>query len=233
MKQEFPGMEDYKAHFNYLRKAFEDPRYIYIDGKPLFIIYDMRELPDPKQTADILKELAVQAGFKGLHLLAGNISKDEWDPKQYNFDGKVSNAFNKSIIFEQERERKNNLLKKLVRNSYWELDFLKSKHRLNILDHREVVKNMDYGNFDYYNYPIVVPNWDNTPRSESRGLVLEHSTPELFAKQIQKAKEYLDRRKREDDIYFIKSWNEWAEGNYLEPDTVTGYAYLEKVKEAN
>ena len=31
-------------------------------------------------------------------------------------------------------------------------------------------------------------------------------------------------------IIFLKSWNEWAEGNYLEPDLINGRGYLEVCK---
>ena len=80
-------------------------------------------------------------------------------------------------------------------------------------------------------YPVAVPNWDNTPRSGNRGFVLEGSTPELFRAHLREALERVADRPREHRIVFLKSWNEWAEGNYLEPDRRFGHAYLEVVQE--
>ncbi len=32
-------------------------------------------------------------------------------------------------------------------------------------------------------------------------------------------------------MIFINAWNEWAEGNHLEPDQKNGFAFLQVVKE--
>jgi hypothetical protein len=78
--------------------------------------------------------------------------------------------------------------------------------------------------------PCVLPNWDNTPRSERRGVVFEGSSPELFREYLVKGLTMIERRPAELRICFIKAWNEWAEGNYLEPDLKFGHAYLDVIQ---
>jgi lipopolysaccharide biosynthesis protein len=48
MEQTYPGMADYKSHFYSLLDAFGDDRYITVEGKPVFVIYNPLGLPDPK-----------------------------------------------------------------------------------------------------------------------------------------------------------------------------------------
>jgi hypothetical protein len=84
----------------------------------------------------------------------------------------------------------------------------------------------------YTSYPAVVPGWDNTPRSGKYGLVLHGATPELFGHQVRLARALVQDREPEQQLMFIKSWNEWAEGNYLEPDHRFGRAYLEAFRDA-
>ena len=77
--------------------------------------------------------------------------------------------------------------------------------------------------------PCVIPNWDNTPRSGMLGTVLHGSTPKLFRKALRQSLKRVAHRELERRFVFIKSWNEWAESNYLEPDRRYGCAYLEVV----
>jgi hypothetical protein len=79
--------------------------------------------------------------------------------------------------------------------------------------------------------PSVFPNWDNTPRSGARGLVLTNTSPERFAVNVETAVQTLDGRPASERLLWIKSWNEWAEGNYLEPDLQYGRAWLETLRD--
>ena len=78
---------------------------------------------------------------------------------------------------------------------------------------------------------MVIPNWDNSPRSGKRGFVLHGSTPELFRIHFRKALQMIQDFPPEHRIIFVKSWNEWAEANHLEPDLKFGRGYLKVLKE--
>jgi hypothetical protein len=80
-------------------------------------------------------------------------------------------------------------------------------------------------------YPCVYPNWDNTPRSGRRGLVVTDSRPEAFRAHVRAAVGALGTRPAQERLLFVKSWNEWAEGNYLEPDLEHGHGFLRVLSE--
>jgi hypothetical protein len=80
-------------------------------------------------------------------------------------------------------------------------------------------------------YPCVIPNWDNTPRSGARGFVLHDATPERFRVAMRAAVERVRSEPADERLIFIKSWNEWAEGNHLEPDERSGRGYLDVVRD--
>jgi len=80
-------------------------------------------------------------------------------------------------------------------------------------------------------FPTILPNWDHTPRSGKRGIVLCGSTPEAFRECLHQKLEAIKDKPYEKRFLMVKSWNEWAEGNYLEPDLRYGKGYLEALKE--
>ena len=107
-----------------------------------------------------------------------------------------------------------------------------NRHELSIYDYQEVLPSLlRLNSVDWVDYPVVLPNWDNTPRSGMRGVVLHGSTPELFRLHLREAIRRVKIKPKDERLVFIKAWNEWAEGNYLEPDTRFGRGYLDVVRE--
>ena len=79
--------------------------------------------------------------------------------------------------------------------------------------------------------PTAIPNWDNTPRVGRRGIVLSHSTPDKFYEHLKDSVSgFTQAPAKKENILLIKSWNEWAEGNYLEPDLKYGKKWLQVLK---
>src|SRR5262249_9066082 len=77
-------------------------------------------------------------------------------------------------------------------------------------------------------FRTVFPSWDNTPRSEERGLVVLGGTPANYEHWLL---EVLRRTQEEfpgsERFVFINAWNEWAEGCHLEPDRKHQRSFLE------
>ena len=78
-------------------------------------------------------------------------------------------------------------------------------------------------------FPTLIPNWDHSPRSEKRGDVFYNSTPDNFEKHLKEVLETVEN-KENNNIIFLKSWNEWGEGNYIEPCIKYGRGYIDVLK---
>lgn len=224
-QQSYPGVADEERHFDWLTPAFHDPRYLRIDDKPIFYVYKPRLIPECRRFVDHWQNLAVKAGLKGVYFIGEDvqIDSDPWDYKANGFDAVSPNSPGVAFLrLAKKRFQPRYLLPRLVHKlqkqpvQYKYTDFM--EHNL-----------IDPGHGDFY--PSVVPNWDNTPRVGRNGYVLTGSSPELFKQQLQAANRQVDTRAADHQLIFIKSWNEWAEGNYLEPDQQFGDAYLEVCRE--
>lgn len=95
---------------------------------------------------------------------------------------------------------------------------------------------MDYSSAlptpDYKMFPCVTPMWDNTARRKERMFILDKSSPEIYGKWLKSVTNKFVPFSKEENFIFINAWNEWAEGNHLEPDQKWGFRYLEETKKA-
>jgi hypothetical protein len=221
MEQTYPGRKDEEVHFNAVLQAFSDKRYITIEGKPVFHIYKPHELPNAAGFVDHWRELAVKSGLKGIYFI-GEFTSLAWDPVRDGFDAAVPNnpglcvrnfVLHNPINVIEEGAR--HIREKLEKRPY-------------IYSYKDVIRHAYLESKAGYDlYPSIVPNWDNTPRCGSRGYVLVDSTPELFRMHLREAINRVSDNEADKRIIFVKSWNEWAEGNHLEPDLKFGKSYLE------
>jgi Glycosyltransferase WbsX len=61
-------------------------------------------------------------------------------------------------------------------------------------------------------------------------MVLHNATPDAFRQHFRDVLGLVEGQPEEERIIFVKSWNEWAEGNHLEPDIRYGRGFLEALK---
>ncbi|MHB8727190.1 MAG: glycosyltransferase WbsX family protein [Casimicrobiaceae bacterium] len=217
VEQTYPGDADHQAHFKFLLRAFRDPRYITIDEKPLLAIYRPWEVPQTGAFVELWRDLARSAGLRGLFLVAIRGANRGWDAISNGFDATVTPRIPPRRPWVSWR---NPWRKACVK---WE----ELRGLPTIYSYAQILDDMLCREDHHLDFPCVVPNWDNTPRSGRNGLVLQGSTPELFRSHVRAAMQMLVDRPEQQRLIFIKSWNEWAEGNYLEPDLQFGSQYLE------
>lgn len=224
IEQTYPGEGDYRAHFNELLPYFSDSCYLKVDGKPLFVIYRPGDIPDVAGVMALWQQMALEAGLPGLHLVATIHGRQPWDFRKHHFDAAVMQHF--PALRRHDYVSWRQPFRKLARL------YQEKTGKPTIYRYEEVMLQMlPDADADAGIYPCLVPNWDNTPRSGVNGLVLQDSTPERFRIQLKRSLELVRNTPREHRVVFVKSWNEWAEGNHLEPDLAFGKAYLEVIQE--
>ena len=240
------GHDDYIKHFEYVLPAFKDSRYITVEDKPLFYIHDPETIPEINEFINLWRDLAKKNGLKGIYFVGRTnnlvfreigkgkhgkyvvpyegIEKDLCNHilgmgfdavntrglyrAEYKLEGKFSSAFRKFYyhIF------KVGLLKKFKQADI-------NKHIYTSEDGWENV------------HPTILPGFDRSPRAGKMAVIYTDSTPEVFKEQIIHALDIVKDKEPEKRILFLQAWNEWAEGNHMEPDLKYGHGYLDALKE--
>lgn len=228
IEQTYPGIDDEKMHFDFLLKAFKDERYVKIDGKPLLYIFDAVSIPE--EYIRNFKEWTVQAGFPDLYLVANitlaRITKDDmlkkgFDAVTFQRLGGATSVFLRNLgnTGRKLSKVKKIIMGKILRRPPFKTDYEKFYHYLFTEEDK-----------DERVIPSLVPQWDHTPRSGWNGSFFVNATPELFYKH---AKEVLiEVEKKNNKLVFLKSWNEWGEGNMMEPDLTFGRGFIDALYKA-
>lgn len=222
IEQKYPGEDDYTLHFESLLPAFKDKRYIKVNGKLLFVIYDVLNFSDIKKFISLWRKLAMDNNLFDFYFVARDANSRNkyrilsngvdaiYNDDTFNIHHHL-NIFSKSILMLGRK-----MFKMPTRFKY------KDAIKYMVIDdckNREVI-------------PMIAPNWDHSPRSGANSIILTGSKPEYFERITKRAIDIVKEKPAEEQIIFIKSWNEWGEGNYMEPDIENGHGYLEALKRA-
>lgn len=228
LSQEY-SVEDDIAHIRSLLPAFRDPRYYRIGGKPVFIVYRASMLPDPRRTLDTWRSEAARAGVGALHLVRvdGHGIDTVDDPIAQGFDAAVGWIPNYA---QQGRPLRWGRRWGISRR----LGLTERSFGVNrVVPYERVMKNsLSEAEPAYLRYPCVTPSWDNSARRRQMAFITAGATPDLYQSWLEQALRRVLDRPVEQRLLFINAWNEWAEGNHLEPDQRWGRAYLDATRSA-
>lgn len=240
ISQTYGDRNDWEKHFYYLLQFFNDDRYIFIDDKPIMVIYRPELIPTLREMLMCWDKLARENGLNGITYMYQQCDYDHI--KDPNGD-----LFNYSIEYQPGRVK--GLNKNLPRRQQQSTTFPVMMRKLRNLFVNKFSLPQTSGSTVWYDYddawkrilklmpkdekmiPGAFVDWDNTPRYKRRASLYRGVTPEKFEKyltlQIQHAiKDY------HKDLLFLFAWNEWGEGGYLEPDEKYGHGMLQAVKNA-
>ncbi len=215
IEQTYSEVDD-RAHFEAILPMLRDKRYIKVDNKPLLMIYRPLDLPDGKAWMERWQQMAKNAGFNGLFLLGHTLYAQETDAiLRLGFD-----AVNIVPIGDVKRNKKLAILHlpTLVRYLMGRSPLVYEYARAIKLFASPVMQREDV-------VPTIMPNWDHSPRSKNRAFILHDATPQAFKQHVEAIKQIVDKKKN--PLVMLKSWNEWGEGNYIEPDRRWGRQFLD------
>jgi hypothetical protein len=221
VEQQYNGSEDYTNFFYSLLPAFKDSRYMKADNKPIFMIYKPFDFPDVDIFINLWKELAKKNGLAGFYFIGHLTDYEKYGDLLFNKGFDAINTIHQDDVFKK-RKYISKVFSKLYRIIFNVPLYIKYSTAKNyFLTEIERQENI---------FPTIIPNWDHTPRSGKGGYVFINSTPQLFKEILKYSIDLIKDKPQDKQIIFIKSWNEWGEGNHLEPDLRWGNNYLQEIK---
>lgn len=225
MEQKYLGEEDYRLHYEYVRNLFKDNRYIRIDGKPFFLIYKPYQFPDVSVFIQLWNKWIKEDNIADGVYFVANLDDESL------LDDCISIGFNAVVPA--------HLVRLLGSYHYRPIWYKAYKRLLQNIFKRPFSSTMKEVNCFIYKQgtderedviPYLLPQWDHTPRSGYKGYYIEGCNPDLFYEQAVSVLSNVS--KKNNKLVLLKSWNEWAEGNYMEPDLKYGKGYINALKRA-
>lgn len=223
MHQEYSDEDDLQ-HIAFLSEVFRDPRYIRVDGKPVFIVYRPKLFPDIRKTTDAWRAYCRTNGIGELYLMYMQSFGDRRRPEEMGFDAAVE--FQPDFSNFPSKINPVSGIQRLLGAS-------SSAGSDSVYRYDEIVTHMiAKPKADYKRYPSVFPMWDNTARKKQGATIVHQSTPQAYERWLKHVVHTFRPFSEQENFIFLNAWNEWAEGNHLEPCRRWGRSYLDATKNA-
>lgn len=246
MAQHF-SEEDDRRHIQTLIPYFKDDRYIKVNNKPVIAIYRTGILPDARRTVEVWREEAAKAGLE-LYIcrfetilnlgeqymdMAGFDASIDFQPfgHYYKEYSEIHHASVKArpIVQKVQSRAQFKIAKATDKKKYRLMQELLSR----VWDYEKYVDYVITQPLPSYAcFPGITPSWDNWARKKNGFFIFKNASPQHYRRWLNHIVANYKPRSEQENFIFINAWNEWAEGNHLEPCVKWGRQYLEHTKAA-
>lgn len=226
--QQHYSPEDDERHIQSLLPALADPRYIRINGKPLLLVYRTELLPDSKRTADCWRSIALKQGIGELYLARVESFCGDIYPGDIGFDAAIEFAPDWSCLG-------NPLHRDSISRFATKMGLLSKYFQYNNVTRYENMVRLMLAKKEkpYTWFRCATPGFDNSARRSVNAAIITGATPDSYSLWLRTLIEKVKSNPNHDEqIVFINAWNEWGEGNHLEPDLNWGRSFLEATRHA-
>ena len=207
--------EDWENHYRKVSEHFKSKKYIKVDNKPLFIIFNYSS--EIEQMCRFWDKLAKQDGFDGMYFIM-KYKKGITNPdviRTFKYEPVYSGWLRLPLV--------QRLINKIRRTLG--IEPVVYKYRYSDVWNK-ILKNAQIDNHPNIFHSGFV-SYDDTPRRGNRGTVVLGADPNKFGKYLQQLLEITAEQNKE--FLFITAWNEWGEGAMLEPDVDNKFSFLESI----
>jgi lipopolysaccharide biosynthesis protein len=244
------SLEDDEKHMEVLVPYLCDSRYLEFENKKVIAIYRSNELPHIIDTLKTWRKVAEKYNIQLYICKIDSLGNTGKDKLENGFDAAIefqpfSNSLNLFRKYYFKKEIQNDIILRILLRIFRHSK--KENLAQKILDkkYRSILNNIDY--FDYVDYlvkeknelekeyklfPCVTPFWDNTARRGKDSFRFINPSPQKFGEWVNSVVGMLKKSDENESLLFVNAWNEWAEGNHLEPCQKFGHSYLEEFKNA-
>ncbi len=235
--------DEYVKHFYDVLPAFLDKRYLRQENKPIFVIWNPLGLPNIKEFICLWQKLAKENGLDGIFFIGctQNMYDNEKTLKSaiFKIKPKLANVHYNKILslgfdavnskgYERAEFLSRSLTDIIFRSFYY---YVFKKYTISKCKQSTINKYVfvDEDKWERV-YPSIMPGWDRTPRSGVKARIHTNATPDVFKNHILDVLNVIKDKQDKNKIVFLWSWNEWAEGSYVEPDLKYGHGFLNALR---
>lgn len=200
-------------------KYLADPRYLRFNDKPVFLIYKIMDVPNPREVIADWRKTWRELGIGEVHIAAVRSFADQEKVKVedlgvdafVDFPPHSIAPFVKAASLPVEPEFAGLVYQY---QAALEGDLDRYEREDSTFVHRG-----------------VMGAWDNTARRGPKAHLTYGASPVTFRSWLRRSLiQDATKHPGQDRLTFINAWNEWAEGTYLEPDQRYGIGFLEAVR---